>query len=109
VALTAVDLDVRSRKRKPGEIVVKALFIKAHHVKVSPVMLAMTFKAILSAHLSGHMISATRIDERFDVCVTSKAFIIRNFVTECVTLRTIRHPLEIGMRPGEIARRDLCR
>ena len=80
---------MRTSEHIPGKVMTEFLRVESDNVKISAVVFTMTLKTILVADFRRYVIASLRLYQCLDLGMTGKAFVIRNFISERVTLRTI--------------------
>lgn len=100
VASAAIHLRVLSGEGIVCQIVVKILFIEAHHIEIAPMVIAMAAGAILTLDCRRHVKTFVFVHPRFDFFVAIEAFLVRNFFAQVVALRTIGNTFQCFVRIG---------
>lgn len=101
VALAAIYFTVRPRQFITRQVVVEVFFIEPHHVEFSSVVFAVAFGAVFTSGLPGSVVARLPIDEALYFFVAIQAFIIGDFLSQRMALRTIGYPFQAGMRVGQ--------
>ena len=107
VAIPTLDFFMGSRQIIPGEGMVEVLLLKAHHVEVASVVVAVTGGAVFSAHLLGGVIALPGIHPGLDLLVAGQAFVIGDSASQHMALGAVAHPFQLGMGLGQVSRREL--
>lgn len=92
-----------------GQVVVKCVFIKTHHVKFPPVVVAVAFRTVLSAHFFRGMKPRVFVHPRFDLLMAFEAFRVRNLVTQVMAFGAVRESFQILVGIRQVAGRQLRR
>lgn len=107
VALAAIHAAVRPRQFITGQVVVEISFVKAHHVEIPAVMLAVALGAVPASYFPRGMVACLTADEALYFFMAGQAFIIGHFLAQRMALRTIGYPFQVGMRAGQGPGRQL--
>jgi hypothetical protein len=100
VTSAAVRRLVLAFKHIPRQIVIKVILIETYHFKIPSMVFAVALKTVLFNDLGTYMIALISVYARLDLRMTGKAFGIGNFPSDVMTLRTVTHPFQVGMRIG---------
>lgn len=107
MALPAIDGFVRAGQLEARQVVVEFVFIKTDDVEVAAVVIAVANRTILSFCFLGGMKACAVVDPGFYLLVAGQTFFVGYLIAQHVAFGTIEHAFQIGMRFGELARRDL--
>ena len=105
VALGAWNPEMHSLECEPDSGVVERRHIEPDERKIPPMMLFVAFHAVPS--LVQCMEPGPGRNPRLDFGVTAQTPVIRDHLPQSMARRTIPHPFQAGMCPGELSRGNL--
>lgn len=103
MALAAVDFSMRSGEVISRQAVVEIIFIEAHHIELSPVVVAVAGGAVFPPHFTGSVEARTVVDAGLYFGMAGEAFLVRDFISNFVALGAIGHAFEVGMGLGQVS------
>lgn len=107
MAIAAIGFPVRAAEFVACPIVVKTFFINPDHLKIPPVVFAVTVEAVFAAHLAGSVIPFPLLYPGIDGFVAFQALGTGDAFAQYMTFGTVEHSFQIGMRRRQFARGNL--
>lgn len=108
MALSAIRRFMCSGERVTREFMFELVFIEPHDIEVAAVVLTMAGTAIFLFDLGRSVVACAPVNPRFQLFMATQAFGIGDFIAQIVALGAIEHSFQVGMRLGQVARRQLC-
>lgn len=107
VACPAVNSLVFAGKLKTRSEVVESLFIKAHHIKVSAMVIAVAAGTLFRTGLLRRMETSVPVDEILNVLMAGETLVVGNLGAYIVALRAVEHALKGCVTSGKFTGRNL--
>ena len=103
----AINRFVFAGKLKTRSEVVESLFIKAHHVKVSAMVITVAAGTLFRTGLLRRMETSVPVDEILNVLMAGETLVVGNLGAYIVALRAVEHALEGCVTSGKFTGRNL--
>lgn len=103
----AINRFVFAGELKTRSEVVKSLFIKAHHIKVSAMVIAVAAGTLFRTGLLGRMETSVPVDEILNVLMAGETLVVGNLGAYIVALRAVEHALKGCVTSGKFTGRNL--
>lgn len=103
----AINRFVFAGKLKTRSEVVESLFIKAHHVKVSAMVITVAAGTLFRTGLLRRMETSAPVDEILNVLMAGETLVVGNLGAYIVALRAVEHALEGCVTSGKFTGRNL--
>lgn len=103
----AINRFVFAGELKTRSEVVESLFIKAHHIKVSAMVIAVAAGTLFRTGLLRRMETSVPVDEILNVLMAGETLVVGNLGAYIVALRAVEHALEGCVTSGKFTGRNL--
>lgn len=103
----AINRFVFAGELKTRSEVVESLFIKAHHIKVSAMVIAVAAGTLFRTGLLRRMETSVPVDEILNVLMAGETLAVGNLGAYIVALRAVEHALKGCVTSGKFTGRNL--